>query len=108
MPHDVRAGMGKRFRSEFCIAQRRIVEDAGADCQQISMVLRAPLANREKLASIRVPDQWRESIGSQVSADVKQHRVKFVPVLLVDRNRVGAAQQKRVKEKLGDVAVIAG
>src|ERR1041384_2401015 len=108
MAHDVSAGVRKGLRTQARSIQFRIVKDVRTDLKEIGMIISATTHERQHLPTIRVADQRRESIWTQITADITQHLMKLRPIPLIDLDIVGAAEHERVKEEFGDEAMVAG
>src|SRR5690348_7915587 len=106
--HDVEAGIGKRSRQ--CGGRRKvgIVKDCGAGVQDIGMIVRVMRFHRQYLAAVSVTNERRESVGTEITADKKKHLAQLVPIPLIDRDPMCAAEDERVEKEFGDEAMVTG
>src|SRR5438045_9653314 len=71
-PHDIKPGLGKSSGRLVEKLQIGIVENLGADAQKIRVIVGAPRFDRQHLSAVRVANQWRESVGTQIRAYVPE------------------------------------
>src|SRR5688572_14517775 len=105
--HDVSARMRKCSRNRLLSFECGIVKSGRANCQKISVVVSAPMANWQNSPVIGVADEGCKPVRPHVSTNVREHLVKLGPVSLIDFNAVGIAEHERVEQEFCNEAVIA-